>query len=157
MAAKEKTNGLTFKRTLFGYDSKQVDEYVETLNTAYEMAHEEYTKICEQYSKLLEEYNKLESKESYLSETDLRIKTVEYLETLGQKIIAEANAQKDAIASEAKKLVEDAKTQIAVAELEARKIVEDARATAEEAARIDGEDDRLISAEDNGCCGDEVN
>jgi len=107
------TNTILFSEEINGYSKEQVDNYVEKLSKAYRAAYAENQELQEKYKNLEDECKELEVHEKTRLNAGVVAKTMVNLETMAQKIIAEAQvaeAQEGVIAAkaEAKRIVSEA-------------------------------------------------
>lgn len=102
------TNTILFSEEINGYSKEQVDNYVEKLSKAYRAAYAENQELQEKYKNLEDECKELEVHEKTRLNAGVVAKTMVNLETMAQKIIAEAQEGVIAAKAEAKRIVSEA-------------------------------------------------
>ena len=119
---------ISFTKEKNGYDRKQVDSYIKKISEAYEKNYYEFLDVSGKYKSLLEEHKSSDNRESAGMNPDIAAKTLINTEMLAQKIIADAQAEANAILEKAGKIVDDAKIEAEKVKEEALKIIDDANA-----------------------------
>lgn len=126
------TNTILFTEENNGYSKEQVDSYISKLSKAYQAAYTDNQEIQEKYNALVEECKKLEVQEKTKLNADVITKTMLNLETLAQKIIAEAQEEVVRAKVEAQAIVDEANGEAARVKVNAQMIINEAN---EEKAR----------------------
>jgi len=89
-----------------GYDKNQVDNYINRLTDAYQMAYKEYLAVCDKYNDLMLNYQKLESERQSGQIPKVITKTLLDSEKLANKIITDAYNEKSKMIEQTKKNID---------------------------------------------------
>ena len=124
---------VSFTEEKEGYNKAHVNAYISKLAKAYQTACAENQALEESYKNLQEACKKLEVQERSKLNAEIIAKTMVNMETLAQRIIADAQEEVLAAKTEAKKILAEANAEAEEAKAAALKTLDAANA---EAARI---------------------
>ncbi|MCL1849466.1 MAG: DivIVA domain-containing protein [Clostridiales bacterium] len=107
------TNTILFAEAENGYSKAQVDSYVEKLSKAYRAAYTDNQELQRKYDELVEESKTPEGQERTRICADIATKTMRNMETLAQKIVAEAQEEALRVKMEAQTTIDEARAEAA--------------------------------------------
>ena len=126
-----------------GYSKTQVDQYIDRLSKAYNVAYEENRELQLKYNDLQDNFKILDSKIKSTQGSEVITRAIVDAEILAQKIISDAHAEAETIRVDAKRSIEDAKI---IAETLARELKDEAYL---EKAKASIEAQKIIEAAKN--------